>query len=173
MNPVQDPHEDSHRRCAILGCKNARIASNCDNLCCRRHCPSLGGCKSKKHQVSDTERQRLAVIDPQLLTPAAFTCPTAPSDNELNAPAMVASLPPGPSNSQVHVPAIQPTFGKPKGNLKAHNLPTPDTDLLASTRHPSQLPPVFTIGYAHNELLRQQKEARELEERILMILNRK
>ncbi|KAI9460775.1 hypothetical protein HD554DRAFT_2176458 [Boletus coccyginus] len=130
-------NQDDVKHCAIPGCKSTRIAPDCEHSCCRKHCLALSGCKSKTHKLTNSEHVRMAAIDPQLLTPAAH----APSLN-------LQDQPPSRLNA------------KAKGKTRGTN----EVDLLANTHHPSQLPAVFTTGYAQKELLHQQKDAREAEQ---------
>ncbi|KIJ07580.1 hypothetical protein PAXINDRAFT_19237 [Paxillus involutus ATCC 200175] len=189
-----DDHDNDHEhRCAIPGCKNTRVAANCDNFCCRKHCLALGGCKSKKHKLSAVERKHMAVIDPTLLaapTPMMenHSYPLTPSDT---GPSMDLDVAPcsqdlglaTPSSRLSVIPALdalhvkkamrQPSSSTPKirnvakGKGKAKARSDDDIDMLASSRHPSQLPAVFTAGYAQKELLRQQKESRDSEQHTL------
>ncbi|KAF8833223.1 hypothetical protein BDN67DRAFT_986167 [Paxillus ammoniavirescens] len=189
-----DNHDNDHEHhCAIPGCKNTCVAANCDNFCCRKHCLALGGCKSKKHKLSAVEHKHMAVIDPTLLaTPSPMmenhSYPLTPLDTGPNTDSDVAprsqdlglaissprlSVIPALDALHVKKAMCQPSSETPKtrnvakGKGKAKARSDNDVDMLASSRHPSQLPAVFTAGYAQKELLRQQKESRDSEQRAL------
>lgn len=158
--PAPSINQDDVKHCAIPGCKSTRIAPDCEHSCCRKHCLALSGCKSKTHKLTNAEHVRMAAIDPQLLTPAAH----APSLN-LSSTDVNGRPPAGPRSE----PSSIDSQGQPPSRLnakaKGKTRGTNEVDLLANTRHPSQLPAVFTTGYAQKELLRQQKDAREAEQR--------
>jgi hypothetical protein len=101
--------------------------------------------------MTPTEQQHHVPIDPILLAPTNALPALSPP---LTTP--VEALPPTLSTNPV--PAKLASQGKGR---------TVGVDMLASTRHPSQMPAVFTQGYAQQEALRQQKEAIETERRVV------
>ncbi|KIK32807.1 hypothetical protein CY34DRAFT_100723 [Suillus luteus UH-Slu-Lm8-n1] len=184
---VPDASSNTQGYCAVLGCKSCRVAVGCEHQCCRKHCLAFGGCHLKKHKLSPAERQRFAAIDPALLVPPnphhrnSMTPSDTPDsiqptpDLETRAPTPIlphkrsyATLPPtsttpATTRESSAGPSKLPVTRTKKG--KAHAVE--DVDMLAHSRHPSQLPPVFTQRYAEQELILQQQKTREAEQRDL------
>jgi len=100
----------------------------------------------------------MAAIDPQILTPTAHALSLNLSSNDTDG--QTPTRPPS-QHSALNDPAQPPPHPKAKGKTCG----TDDVDLLAHARHPSQLPAVFTTGYAQKEHLRQQKDTCEAEQR--------
>ncbi|KAG1788630.1 uncharacterized protein HD556DRAFT_1447661 [Suillus plorans] len=174
--PVGDA--SSHPRlCAVPGCKFTRIAPDCKNLCCRKHCVAFGGCSSKTHKPTPAESQRNMAIDPVLRVPpsqpakagpsAVHSAPTPSPTISLNVQAPTSSavahtpsqLPTSSgatyTPSQVPTPAIAHASSEgrsyPSNKGKDRALPPSEVDIHANPRYPSQLPPVFTQRYAEQE----------------------
>ena len=137
--------------CAIPNCSSTRVATSCTHHCCRKHCIALGGCQLRKHRMTPTEQKRHVPIDPILLAPTS-TLPALSPPLTTTVEALPTTFPVSPDL----VPAKRTSEGKGR---------TVGVDMLASARHPSQMPAVFTQGYAQQEALRQQKEVIEIERR--------
>ncbi|KAF8421744.1 hypothetical protein L210DRAFT_3654395 [Boletus edulis BED1] len=141
--------------CAIPNCSSTRVAAGCEHRCCRKHCLALGGCTLRKHRMTPTEQKRHIPIDPILL--AQDDHPLLVLSPPLSTTAHSDALPPATATDHV--------LSKPTSKTKERV--AGDVDILASTRHPSQMPAVFTQGYAQQEALRQQVQAAEIERRAL------
>ncbi|KAG1890519.1 uncharacterized protein F5891DRAFT_1198141 [Suillus fuscotomentosus] len=172
VSHAQDASSNTHH-CAIPGCKSSRVAVSCKHECCRKHCLAFGGCRLKKHKLSPAECQCFAAIDPALLvvppnphhrnsmTPSETPDSIQPTpDLETCAPTPIlthetpyttlppASVTPAASRESSAGPSNLPVTRTKKGKARA----VEDVDMLANSRHPSQLPPVFTQRYAEQEL---------------------
>ncbi|KAG1839960.1 hypothetical protein DFJ58DRAFT_733057 [Suillus subalutaceus] len=75
--------------------------------------------------------------------------------------------PPSVTPAATQEPSARPSnlpIARSKVNRKGKARASEDIDMLANSRHPSQLPPVFTQCYAEQELILQQKKARDAEQ---------